>query len=149
MKLTDFQMDGLKAMIAAMVAGLFFLFAPVLYFAIKGDEVGVAASLVAIFMLFLGIVVMGAVAVGSAWTRSTMRDGAMLALGSEDRNDRSDIAKMNNMTKLFSAGAQAARGLKPGENTALPLPSQNFSGWLTDVDIPAVDLLESGEDHWG
>ncbi len=73
-----------------------------------------------------------------------MMDGARMAMASQDFNDRWDVAKMNNMTKLFTEGARAAKSLRPPQQdiTALPLPSQGMD-WL-----PSVTMFQDDEDDW-
>jgi hypothetical protein len=136
------QFDGLGALLAALGGILLLMFAPVIFFAIKGDKIGVAISITMIAMLLLGLLVMCAVAVGAAYTRSTMRDGAGIALSAQDFNDRWDAAKMNNTTKLFIEGARAGRSLQQPEISPLPMPSQGLD-WL-----PSVTVFQDEEEDW-
>ena len=143
MNITQYQVDGLKAIIVSMAAILLLLFVPVLIFAIKGNDKAVAVCLTVIAMLFLGIVVMGAVAAGATWTRNTMRDGANIALAAQESDDRRDIKQMDTLGKLMIEGGRIAQRMRPGsEPTALPLPSQALD-WL-----PEVSLLEEGDVEW-
>ncbi len=147
MRIDQNTVDGLKALVGTMAVVLVLLFLPTIIFAIKKDPVGVAISLTIIGMLFLGIVVMGAMLAGAAWTRKNMMDGARMAMASQDFNDRWDVAKMNNMTKLFTEGARAAGRLKPPapeETLALPLPSQGMD-WLPSVTMFQDDEVIEGE----
>ena len=142
MKNQHYQLDGLQALLAALGGLLLLMFAPAIFFAIKGDRVGFAISLTVIAMLFLGLLVMGAVAIGAAYTRSTMRDGANIALQAQDFNDRWDVSKMNNTTKLFIEGARAGRSLQQPEFPPFPLPSQGMD-WL-----PPVTMFQDDEEEW-
>ena len=137
-----FEFDGLGALLAALVIAGLVMCAPLAFFAIKGDRVGFAVSVAVLAMLFLGLLVMGAVAVGAAYTRRTMRDGAGIALQAQDFNDRWDTAKMNNTTKLFIEGARAGRSLQQPEIPPLPMPSQGLD-WL-----PHMAVLEDEEADW-
>ena len=129
------QLDGLQAIVAVLGLLLVLMFAPTLFFAIKGDQLGFFISLTVIAMLFLGLMIMGAVAMGAEYTRRTMRDGASIALQSQDFNDRWDIKKMDISSKLFIEGARAGRSLQQGaQSPPLPLPSQGLE-WLPPVEV--------------
>jgi len=141
MKLTKGQFDGLNALLAALGLLLVLMFAPTIIFAIKGDTVGVAISLTVIAMLFLGLLVMGSVAVGTTYTRRTMQDGANIALQAQDLNDRWDVQKFSSATKLLVEGARAARSIREPDMAPLPMPSQGDLGWMPDVAV-----LEPGDD---
>ena len=141
MKLTKGQFDGLNALLAALGLLLVLMFAPTIIFAIKGDTVGVAISLTVIAMLFLGLLVMGSVAVGATYTRRTMQDGANIALQAQDLNDRWDVQKFSSATKLLVEGARAARSIREPEMAPLPMPSQGDLGWMPDVAV-----LPTGDD---
>lgn len=130
------QLDGLGALLAALCVLIVLMFAPAVIFAIKGDRVGFAISVTVIAMLFLGLLVMGAVAVGASYTKSTMKEGAQIALASQDFNDRWDVQKFKSATTLMVEGARIAKSLQQPDIPALPMPSQGLD-WL-----PRVSLLE-------
>ena len=58
----QFEFDGLGALLAALVVAGLVMCAPLAFFAIRGDRVGFAVSVAVLAMLFLGLLVMGAVA---------------------------------------------------------------------------------------
>jgi len=134
------QLDGLSGLLFALIAGIVLMLAPAVFFAVKGDPVGFAVSVAVIAMIFLGLLVMGAVAVGAAYTRSTMRDGAGIALQAQDFNDRWDTAKMGHMSKIFTEGARTAKSIREPDIPALPMPSQGGLEWM-----PPIAMLEGGD----
>jgi len=141
MNLTKGQFDGLNGLLAALALLLVLMFAPTIIFAIKGDSVGVAISLTVIGMLFLGLLVMGSVAIGATYTRRTMQDGANIALQAQDLNDRWDVQKFGSATKLLVEGARIAKSIRDPEMAPLPMPSQGDLGWMPDVAV-----LQRGDD---
>lgn len=141
MRTTTKGFDGLQALVMGIGFIILLMFAPTVYFAIKGDQTGFAVSIAVLAMLFLGFMVMGAVALGAEYTRRTMRDGAELALAAQESDDRRDAQEFGIAARLFTAGARTAQGLRAPDHMPLPLPSQGLD-WL-----PPVEMLDSG-DGW-
>ena len=141
-----YHIDNLGAVLGGLGVFLLIVFSPSLFFAIKGDQLGFAISITIIAVLFLGVLLIAAFAIGMAYTRSTMRDGAGIALQAQDFNDRWDVAKMGHQTKIFTEGARAARSLQVPTEPLMPLPSQDPS-WMPEVAL-LQDVGDGNGDGW-
>lgn len=85
---------------------------------VAGAVVGAGA-----FFLWLGLLIVGTVAVTSWWTRQTMAAGAQLALRSQESDDRRDAIQIRAIADLAKILIRQSRDLP-----ALPLPQQ--ADWL-------------------
>lgn len=85
------------------------------------------------------VFVVGAFVVGSAYTRTVMRDGAAIALHAQDSNDRWDERKTAALGRLFQAGALAGRNAVLPEPTALP----DTTSWLPRLSAPNRQTVDS------
>jgi len=87
----------------------------------------VAAAVVgsATMFLWLGLLIVGTVAITAWWTKSTMEAGAGIALKAQESDDKRDVAQIQAVGSLAKVLMRQTRPEYP----ALPMPQQE-ADWL-------------------